>query len=136
MEAENNTETVIEQQKEHSLLVCIVNKGCTDLVMEAARKAGSRGGTITTARGTGNPDMASFYGIAIQPEKEMVFIVCETALKDHIMQKIYDEAGLDTKGQGIIFSLPVTDTVGMSEEDFFEEETAESGEEQTKEITE
>ncbi len=111
MEPENNSE-----KKEYSLLVCVVNKGCTDLVMEAAWKAGSRGGTITTARGTGNPEIASFYGIAIQAEKEMVFIVCETALKDGIMQKISDEAGLETRGQGIIFSLPVTDTVGINQD--------------------
>ncbi len=131
--AENNEETTVKTEKEHSLLVCIVNKGCTDLVMEAARKAGSRGGTITTARGTGNPELASFYGIAIQPEKEMVFIVCETALKDQIMQKISDEAGLESKGQGIIFSLPVTDTVGMEGQDSEEENSEEENPEEASE---
>ena len=64
------------------LLICIVNKGTTDLVMNAARKAGATGGTIAVARGTGNPDLAKFYGLAIQPEKEMVFIVVKKEVKD------------------------------------------------------
>ena len=36
------------------LVICIVNHGFTDLVMESARKAGARGGTVLTGRGTGN----------------------------------------------------------------------------------
>ncbi len=101
------------QNKNYSLLIVIINKGSTDLVMNAARKAGSTGGTIAVARGTGNPDVAKFYGIAIQPEKEMVFIVVDVEIKDKVMKQIYDEAGLGTAGQGIIFSLPITDAVGF-----------------------
>ncbi len=99
--------------KKYSLLIIIINKGSTDLVMNAARKAGSTGGTIAVARGTGNPNVAKFYGIAIQPEKEMVFIVVDVTIKDKVMKQIYDEAGLETVGQGIIFSLPITDAVGF-----------------------
>ena len=101
------------ENKKYCLLIIIVNKGSTDLVMTAARKAGSTGGTIAVARGTGNPDVAKFYGIAIQPEKEMVFIVVDVLIKDKVMKQIYDEAGLATAGQGIIFSLPITDAVGF-----------------------
>lgn len=97
----------------YDLIIAIVNKGTTDLVMNAARKAGSTGGTITVARGTGNPDLAKFYGLAIQPEKELVFIVIKQELKEKVMKAIYDEAGLETAGQGILFTLPITDAVGL-----------------------
>lgn len=98
----------------YELILVIVNKGSTDLVMNAAREAGGKGGTITTARGTGNPEMAKFYGVAIQPEKEIVFIVVTADIKDKVMKRIYDEAGLAKQGQGIILSLPIIDAVGMA----------------------
>ena len=99
--------------KKYSLLIIIINKGSTDLVMNAARKAGSTGGTIAVARGTGNPNVAKFYGIAIQPEKEMVFIVVDLTFIDIVMILIYDDGGFVQLCIGIIFSLPITDAVGF-----------------------
>ncbi len=119
--------------KNYSLLIIITNKGSTDLVMNAARKAGSTGGTIAGARGTGNPDVAKFYGIAIQPEKEMVFIVVDTSIKEKVMQTIYDEAGIGTPGQGIIFSLPISAAVGFDPLPKLTEEGEDASEEATEE---
>ncbi len=98
----------------YSLIIVIVNNGHTDLVMEASRNAGARGGTVIHARGTGNAELESFYGIPIQPEKEMVLIIVETKIKDKCLESIYKLAGLKTQGQGIAFSLPVEDAVGLS----------------------
>ncbi|MBS7383768.1 MAG: P-II family nitrogen regulator [Bacilli bacterium] len=100
--------------QKYELILAIVNKGSTDLVMNAAREAGSKGGTITVARGTGNPELAKFYGIVIQPEKEVVFIVVEKEKKDAVMKKIYEDAGIGTQGQGIIISLPVIEALGLT----------------------
>lgn len=102
------------KETKYELILAIVNKGSTDLVMNAANAAGGRGGTISVARGTGNPELAKFYGIAIQPEKEIVFIVVDRAIKDAVMKKIYDDAGISTQGQGIIVSLPITDAIGLT----------------------
>lgn len=103
----------MKNEKEQSLIIAIVNKGNTDLVMEAARKAGARGGTIVVARGTGNEEIAKFYGIALQPEKEMVLIVVPLKIKDDVMNKIYEESGITTPGQGIVFSLPIIEALGL-----------------------
>ncbi len=103
-----------DNNQKYELILAIVNKGSTDLVMNAANAAGGKGGTISVARGTGNPELAKFYGVVIQPEKEIVFIVVEKSIKDAVMKKIYDDAGIGTKGQGIIISLPITDTVGLT----------------------
>ena len=111
--SENNS-NMKEAKTAYELIMAIVNKGSTDLVMNAARKAGGKGGTITTARGTGNPEEAKFYGIAIQPDKEIVFIVVTADVKDKVMKQIYDEVGLSKQGQGIILSLPILDAVGMN----------------------
>lgn len=93
------------------LIVCIINNGYSDLVMQAAKNEGARGGTIFHARGTSNSDAEKFFGIKVSPEKEVVFIVCYSELKDSIIQAIYKDAGLNTKGQGIVFTLPINDFV-------------------------
>lgn len=96
------------------LIICIINRGFSDLVMTAARNAGATGGTILHARGTGNKDIEKFFGIQITPEKEICLIVVPSESKDKITSEIYKDAGLDTKGQGIIFTLPVDDFIGPS----------------------
>ncbi len=98
-----------ENKKE--LIVCIINNGFSDLVMNAAKKSGAQGGTTFHARGTGNPDIEKFFGISISPEKEIVLIVVDAEIKDDVVLAIYKDAGLDTKGQGIVFTLPVDDFV-------------------------
>lgn len=96
------------------LIFVIVNSGFSDLVMEAAKKKGARGGTIFHARGTGNKEMEKFFGISISPEKEIVIIVVKKEIKDEVLSEIYKDAGLDTNGQGIAFSLPISDIVGAT----------------------
>ena len=93
------------------LIVCIINNGYADLVMQAAKNEGARGGTIFHARGTGNNDAEKFFGIKVSPEKEVVFIVAHSDIKDNIISAIYKDAGLNTKGQGIVFTLPISDFV-------------------------
>lgn len=108
-------------QIQKSLILAIVNHGFSDLVMNAARKAGARGGTVSSARGTADPDMASFYGITLTPEKDMVYMVVDTSDRDRIMKVVYEEAGLSSKGNGILFSLPITETVGLESAPFEKE---------------
>lgn len=89
------------------LVVCIVNAGFSQNVMAAARKAGARGGTILRGRGSANPEAEEFFGLTIQPDKELVLILASAADKDAILSAIYHDSGLTTEGQGIAFSLPV-----------------------------
>ena len=101
-----------ESKKElKELVVCIINNGYSDLVMGAARRTGATGGTTFHARGTGNADIEKFFGISISPEKEVILIVVDKEIKDKVVSAIYKDAGLDTKGQGIVFTLPVDDFV-------------------------
>ena len=98
----------------HEAIFCIVNSGYSETVMDAAKKLGARGGTVINARGTANKDAETFFGISIQPEKEIVMILVPSALKEDILHSIYKEAGLDSAGQGIAFALPVDAVVGLS----------------------
>ncbi len=105
----------MEKIKEnYELIITIVNAGYTDLVMEAAKAEGATGGTVLDGKGTGNEAMEKFFGITIQPEKELVLILIARNLKDAVLKAIYRDAGLETKGQGIAFALPVDDVAGMN----------------------
>ena len=103
----------IEKKDDYQVVMAIVNDGFTDLVMDAAKKAGARGGTILTAHGTGNTDIAKFFGVVITPEKEIVMILVPKAIKDKVIESIYKEVGINTKGQGIAFSFSCSDVVGI-----------------------
>ena len=92
------------------LLVCIVNAGFSQNVMEAARAAGARGGTIIRGRGSANPEAEEFFNISIQPDKEVVLILVTNEMKDAVMTAVFKNSGLSTDGQGIAFSLPVERT--------------------------
>lgn len=98
------------------LVVCIVNAGFSQNVVEAARKAGARGGTILRARGSANPEAEEFFGVTIQPDKELVLILVPSDIKDAVLQTVYAESGLSQEGQGIAFSLPVERTTTIRTE--------------------
>ena len=115
------------------LIIALVNTGFTELVMDAARSEGAQGGTVVHARGTGNKEMEKRFGIVITPDKEMVLILVKEKLSDKILKAIYDKAGLQTKGQGIAFSLPVEDVVGLKIDDF---ETEDKKKTSTEEVVE
>lgn len=106
----------------HQAIICIVNSGYSDDVMDAAKKFGARGGTVLNARGTANKDAEKFFGISVEPEKEIVIIVVPTKCKDDILHALYKEVGLDTPGQGIAFALPVDAVVGIATEEFDKKE--------------
>lgn len=98
---------------QYEMIVCIVNSGFSDAVMSAAREYGAKGGTVLHARGTANQEAESFFKITIQPEKEVVLILVSSDIKDDILHAIYKQVGLNTPGQGIAFTLPVDDAVGL-----------------------
>ena len=99
----------------HEVIICIVNTGFSDEVMDAAREFGARGGTVIRARGTANSEAEKLFNIAIQPEKEIVMILIESKLKNNILHALYKAVGLNTPGQGIAFTLPVDDVVGLTD---------------------
>ncbi|MBO4384628.1 MAG: P-II family nitrogen regulator [Clostridia bacterium] len=102
---------------EYDLIITVVNKGSSDDVMTAARKAGAYGGTLVNARGTGTNEYKKFFGTVVEPEKEMVMIIAEHASRNAIMEAVAQSAGLSKKGMGLTFSLPIDRVIGMSAAD-------------------
>lgn len=101
------------QNTDHELIIVIAEHGYTELIMDAARGAGAYGGTVIHAKGTGIEAADKFMGVSLASEKEVIYIVTQTAQKNPIMKAIMEKAGLESKAKAVVFSLPVTDTAGL-----------------------
>lgn len=99
--------TPMEQTGKNSLLLVLVNQGFTEEVMETAKAAGARGGTIVRARWTDEETAAQFYGLALQAEKEVIAIVVPNEARGAIMEAINREHGLRTDAGAAVCSLAV-----------------------------
>lgn len=100
---------------QHEVIFCIVNAGFSEAVMDAAKEFGARGGTVIHARGTANKEAEKKFEITVSPEKEMVMILVPSEIRDDILHALYRAVGLKTPGQGIAFSMPVDQVVGLTE---------------------
>ena len=87
------------------MIMAIVNQGYSEEVMAAAKTAGATGGTVFQSRRVGSEDTIKFWGITIQPEREMVLI---------LMKSIGKSCGIQSEAQGVVFSLPVDNMIGLS----------------------
>lgn len=93
----------------------IVDRGKGENVMDAARKAGAKGGTIINARGSGIHETEILFSMPIEPEKEVVMILAKNEIVDNISSAIREELKIDEPGMGIMFVLDVNKTYGLNE---------------------
>ncbi|MGO4889215.1 P-II family nitrogen regulator [Anaerobacillus sp. MEB173] len=98
----------------YDLIVTIVNKGYSEKVVDASKKAGAEGGTIIYGRGTGIHEQAKLFSIQIEPEKELILTLITRDKTDEVLNSIMIEAELDKPGKGIAFVLEVERTVGIN----------------------
>lgn len=96
------------------LIFTVVERGFSDDVVEASREAGASGGTIITGRGTGVHETETFFGIKIEPEKEIVLTLVPSSITGAVMERINKDLRLNEPGKGVSFCMPVTHTGGIS----------------------
>ena len=97
----------------YELIIASVTRGYSDMVMDAARKAGAMGGTVLHARGTNHDDESRFFGMSIADEKEMIMILTAANQKSDIMRSIMENAGINSPAHTVMFSLPVENVAGL-----------------------
>ncbi len=109
-----NGGTQMEAKTDYSLILVSVNQGHTDDVMDTARQAGARGGTVIRARWAGPEDTSQFYGISLQAEKEIIAIVAAGDLRNAIMEMINKKHGLKTEAAAMVCSVGLEHYVKFS----------------------
>jgi nitrogen regulatory protein PII len=97
----------------HDLIISIINQGYTDDFMNAAREAGATGGTVISARGQAHSGTVKFFGISVQAEKEVIIILSSREKKTGIMRAVSEAFGINSKAEGIVFSVPVDSITGL-----------------------
>ncbi len=102
------------EDREFCMIVAIVNQGCSDEVMDAARPAGATGGTVLHSRRLESGKATKLWNISIQEERELVMILARNSRKKEIMEAVNKRCGMDSEANGIVFSLPIADIEGLA----------------------
>lgn len=101
------------ENKMYNAIFAIIDKGKAEEVIDAATKAGSKGGTIINARGSGVHETSKLFSMDIEPEKEIVLILSEEEQTEKILSSINESLKIDEPGNGIVFVQDVTKTYGL-----------------------
>jgi nitrogen regulatory protein PII len=98
------------------LIIAFVDDDKVGVVMQAARAAGATGATIiTNARGEGLKPATTFFGLALESQRDVLLLLVEEHLSRAILETIQNTAQLDaTPGTGIAFMIDVEDAVGVA----------------------
>lgn len=97
----------------YHIITTIVEKGKAEDVISAATEAGSKGGTILNARGSGIHETSKLFSMEIEPEKEIVLILSETDATAAITASIREALRIDQPGNGIIYVQNAAQTYGI-----------------------
>lgn len=101
-------------ESEYSVIMAIVDQGFSEEVMNAARPMGASGGTVFHSRRLGSEEAMKFWGISVQPEREIVLILARKEDKKAIMQEIGKNCGMQSGAHGIVLSVPVDGIAGVN----------------------
>ena len=112
-EAKRKDESTMTERS-HALITVIVNQGYSEEVMNAARSAGARGGTVIHGRRIMDEKTTVAMGLGVQDEREMLLIVADEEHKLPIMQAIGAQWGVHSEAKGIVLSLPIDNVIGLS----------------------
>ena len=95
------------------LIAAIVNRGFGGEVMDAARAAGARGGTLMHSRSIGSEEATNVWGLGVHEEKELVLILADHEMKVGIMRAISERCGMHSEAEGLVLSLPIDSVMGI-----------------------
>lgn len=120
------TESDVEKEEAESMnkperaygldaVVVVMERGYTNVAMDAARKAGARGGTVIAARGIAEDEVKRFFGIEIQAEKEIVFLIVRSEERQEIMTALMKAVGMNTRSHGLVLSVPLSSAIGLAD---------------------
>lgn len=102
-------------------IVAIVERGKADKIVEKAKLAGATGASIFYGRGTGETEAKRFLNVHIESSKEMILILSSVDKYKAIMDAIVEAGKLKEPGTGIIFTVPVTNLIGLHHREEFED---------------
>ena len=105
----------MDNKKGYHLLITVVIEGYADKVMSVAKKCGANGGTLIKGREIGTKSGFRFFNVQVEPEKDILLIICKDEEKNKIMDGIFEKYGANTEAKGICVTLPIDNVIGTGE---------------------
>lgn len=103
----------MDNKDEFQLIMVVVETGYASSLLEAAREAGSEGGTIFHGRGVGVHEHSKFFGTPIEPEKEMLMILIKKTYTKRVLEAVVAKGELNKPGRGMAFVVDVSMVAGI-----------------------
>ena len=97
----------------YALLWVSVKAGHGDEAVDAARRAGARGGTVLKGSRCSSETASSFLGVSIREEQDLVMIVLPAEAKPAVMSAVTTACGLNPPAHGVVVSMPVDEVMGL-----------------------
>lgn len=113
-EALKGDEKVMREQSEYTVIWVSVASGYSDDVVDAARNAGAKGGTVMKGRRRSAEKVSRHFGISMQEEQDFVMIVVPRDKKNETMSAITSVCGLGSDAHGVVLALPVDEAMGLA----------------------
>lgn len=110
---EQGDENEMNEQVPYTAILAAVAGGFSDDVVEAARSAGARGGTIIKGTRDMHHEVSETLGVPLVEEQEFVLILVPREMKASVMDAITSKCGIKTEAHGIVSSFPVDEVFGI-----------------------
>lgn len=104
----------VQKKADYHLIVTVVNDGSGEKIMNSAKKYGANGGTLINGRSIGGKTF-KLFNLTLEPEKDIIFIVCKDEEKNKIMNGILEKNGMNTDNHAMCFSIPIDSVAGIGE---------------------
>jgi len=90
-----------------AMIVCVVDAGNADTMLLAAQEMGARNAIVYHAHGWGTRERLGALGVAVETEKEVVWVIVSTEQQDVVFDALYRAGRFDLPGRGYIGILPL-----------------------------
>ncbi len=90
-----------------SIITCIIEKGRSEAVLQAAHDVGARAAIVHSVQSWGDRERFGALSVAVETERDVVTFLVSSDQQDLIFDTVYMAAGLEAPGRGFMYISPV-----------------------------
>ena len=113
-------EGMTDKDRSYSMILVAADQGYSEDIIEAARHAGARGGTVVRGRRQGGESVMTLLGMSNQEEQEFIMIIVGADRRGAVMEAVASSFGLASPAHGVVLSLPVEAAIGLEPQEALE----------------
>ena len=113
-------EGMTDKDRSYSMILVAADQGYSEDIIEAARHAGARGGTVVRGRRQGGESVMTLLGMSNQEEQEFIMIIVGADRRGAVMEAVASSFGLASPAHGGALSLPVEAAIGLEPQEALE----------------